>query len=396
MMAVLAVAVVAAGAGIAVWRAESGGSPSTFDENYPTVNTISCASATSCLAVGSAERGTPPTSVPVAQALHAGSWRKVTVKSPGKPGTRTALTGVSCPAATYCLTVGEYDPHDRGLPRPYAMSWNGKSLAPAVRLPLPAADDLDEIGGVSCPAVNHCVVAGHVPEGEIIWTWNGSAWSMTIAPTPNTVEDEYLDSIQCTTLSDCLVAGEEPAGDISVPAAARWNGRSLSQLRPPAPKGLSNAGFSGLSCASRDHCAFTGLGYAAQDSPIKSFLEVWDGRTWKLTMWRGAKAGDYAMLSAVSCRSVNDCVAVGDVGPDTDQRAAALAWDGTRWTTADVPAPGAGKASVFYGVTCVTASGCTAIGEQGRAGVRFIDLTDATPLAGQWSGGGAWRVATVP
>ncbi|TVZ05375.1 hypothetical protein EAS64_12490 [Trebonia kvetii] len=365
MMAGLVVVTLAAGAAIVAWRAESEGGSSTFDENYPTANTISCASATACLAVGSAERGTPRTSVPVVQAFNAGTWRTVAVKAPGKPGSRTTLTGVSCPAAGYCLAVGEYDPGDRGLPRPYAMSWDGASLSPAVRLPLPTASDLEEMGGVSCPAVNRCVVTGNVPRGEIIWTWNGSAWSMMSVPTPDTVADEYFDSVQCTTVTDCMVAGRESAGSSTVPAAASWNGRSFTRLRPPAPTGMSTAGYSGLSCATREHCAFTGLGYASHGSPITSFLEMWNGRTWKLTTWRGPKAGDYAELSAVSCRTANDCVAVGSDGPDTGQRAAALTWDGANWKAARVPGPGPGKMSVFYGVSCAKTGGCTAIGERG-------------------------------
>ena len=58
------------------------------------------------------------------------------------------------------------------------MAWNGRSLSPATRLPLPASADMDAIGGVSCPAVNRCVVLGYAAaDGEFVWTWNGTAWS---------------------------------------------------------------------------------------------------------------------------------------------------------------------------------------------------------------------------
>jgi hypothetical protein len=404
----LAAVVIAGGTATAVWRADAGGSSGSgragsVDSNFPVGNQISCASATSCLAVGSAIRGTPGTSAPVAQAFDAGTWRTVTVKSPGPPERPSTLTGVSCPAASYCLAVGEYDPGARGIPLPYAVAWNGTSLSPVARLPLPTSTYLDEIGGVSCPAVNNCVVLGHAhadgptaafTDGELVWTWNGNTWSMTAVPTPDTVDMEDLSSIQCTTATDCVAAGDVAILDDTVPALDTWNGRSFTPLSPPAPTGMTYAGFSGLSCVSRNRCAVVGLGYASQGSPITSFLDVWNGRTWTLTTWRGPKGAGEAELSAVSCASVSDCLAVGSDGPDTDLHAAALTWNGTRWAAAAVPSPGPGRMSVFDGVNCSKAGGCAAIGEEAKAGVTLLDLTDAVPLAGLWSGS-AWQV-TAP
>jgi hypothetical protein len=195
------------------------------------------------------------------------------------------------------------------------------------------------------------VVLGHATtsvagifDDTLVWTWDGTEWSTAYAPTPDTALMHVFYSVQCTTVTDCVAAGQEAAPDGStVPALERWDGTSFTWLSPPSPGGMIFASLGALSCVSRDHCVALGLGYTAHDAPITSFLDVWNGRTWKLTEWRGPKGARNAELSAVSCASATDCVAVGSDGPDTAQHAAALTWDGATWTAAAVPGPGPGR-----------------------------------------------------
>ncbi|HEY1823052.1 MAG TPA: hypothetical protein VGG83_24375 [Trebonia sp.] len=404
VVAGLAVVVLAAGIGTVVWREQSGTSrpaaaATASMEDFPVADDLSCASATTCLAVGSNIHGATGMTVPVALALEGGTWRPVTVTSPvrpGRPGRPSALLGVSCPTARYCLAVGVYNAAASGDARPYALAWNGAELSPVAGLSLPDGTDLSGIA-VSCPAANRCLVLEDVSggvNGELVETWNGTRWSATAVPMPTTAQMEDLGQIQCSTLTDCVADGGEGIDDgDTIPVVDTWNGSSFTQVRPPAPPGMSTAEFDGLSCAARNRCVAVGDGYAADHSRITSFLDVWNGRTWKLSGWRGAPGSGDARLTAVSCRSAADCVAVGSDGDDTSPRAAALAWNGRRWTPMTVPGPGAGRLSAFYGVDCRPA-GCTAIGETGRAGATIVSLTDATPIAVRWNGrnGRGWQV----
>jgi hypothetical protein len=397
----LAAVVIAGGAATAVWRADSGSGPRAAAvasvQDFPIAQEISCASATSCLAVGSHVDGATGTSVPVAQDFDAGRWRTVTVKSPGTPGMPSTLTGVSCPTASHCLAVGDYNTVAWGDPLPYAMTWNGTSLSPVARLPFPQGAYLDALGDVTCPAVNNCVVLGLVTGdrspgtfngGELVWTWNGTTWSMAAVPIPATIVVENLGSVQCTTVTDCVAAGQEVTDDGNTrPALDTWNGASFTAHDPPVPAGMSFATFSGLSCASRNHCAAVGSGYPATQSPVTSFLDVWNGRHWNVTLWSGPTAAGQAELSSVSCVSASDCIAVGSDGPAADQQAAALTWNGTTWTAAAVPGPGSGATSLFSDVNCSKDGDCTAIGQESDAGAPTV------AIAGHWNGS-AWQVTT--
>jgi hypothetical protein len=407
----LAAVVIAGGAATAVWRADAGSGPSaaavaaavTRTTVSPSAQEISCASPTSCLAVGSTADAVTGASVPAAQDLDAGTWRTVTVKPPVAPGVSSSLTGVSCPAASNCLAVGEYNTVSYGDPLPYAMTWDGTSLSPVAPLPFPPGAYLDALGDVNCPAVDDCVLLGLVTGdgsagtfngGELVWTWNGTTWSMTAVPTPDTVVEENLGPVQCTTVIHCVAAGQEITDYGNVrPAFDTWNGDSFTPHDPPVPAGMSFAAFTGLSCASRNLCAAIGSGYPPAESPVTSFLDVWNGRTWNITLWAGPTGGGPAQLSSVSCVSASDCIAVGSDGGVADRYATALAWNGSVWTTAALPGLASTRLSLFSHVTCWKDGGCTALGEAAAAGDKTINPADAVPITGQWNGS-AWQVTT--
>ena len=98
------------------------------------------------------------------------------------------------------------------------------------------------------------------------------------------------------------------------------------------------------------------------------------------------------MLMAVSCTSPVSCVAAGADGLTNSGGgdAAALTY-GKTWTVQNnVPGPGSGEASVFGGVSCVTATYCAASGLTGRA-----TGNAAVPLNGVWNGK-SWKLSRLP
>jgi len=404
VIAVLAAVVIAGAVAAGVWGADAGRNapgiavPSTG--NFPVAHQVSCSSATSCLVVGSAANPATGTSVPVAQVLSGGAWRTVTVASPGPDGMSSALTGVSCPAVSYCLAVGEYNTTSFGDPVPYAMAWNGTSFTPVARFSLPAGAYMDALGGVSCPAANRCVVVALATgsgtpagfgDGDLVWTWNRGRWAMKAVPSPDNTDMENFSSLQCSTLTYCVAAGQQDmdASGNTLPALDTWNGKSFTPINAPLTPGMTFGGFNGLSCVSRKHCVVVGSGYPVAGAPTTSFLDVWNGRRWNYTPWAGPAGSGNAALSGVSCVSARDCVAIGSDSLAGVLQTAVFAWDGSAWAAATAPDSGAGQVTLFNDVDCVKAVGCTAIGEQ----IAATTGMNSTPVAGQWNGA-SWQLTT--
>jgi len=66
----------------------------------------------------------------------------------------------------------------------------------------------------------------------------------------------------------------------------------------------------------------------------------------------------------VSCTSAQACTAVGDHGASTSPNLTlAERWNGTAWTIQDTPNPVGATASELRGISCISASACTAAGD---------------------------------
>jgi hypothetical protein len=317
---------------------------------------ISCASPTACLAVGTNTDSSGTASITVAERLHGTAWKSVAVKAPAG-ATATALTGVSCKAATYCLVVGEYG-DKQGRPHPAAWAWNGTTLTAVAAPSMPAGIPVDQLTAVSCVAVKSCVAFGTATGPgtylQLIWTWNGKAWARRTATLPGDGAQTELSAAHCFSLTACEVAGtaEHTGGSTFTENAlfAAWNGKAFTAQRAGAVGGATDFVIvTDLSCLSPSHCAAVGGSVVgtAKTTITGAFAQIWNGKTWTATKWAGPKGTIEALLFAVSCTSASSCVAVGGDGNAKATAAASLVWNGTRWSVVAVPRAGAGLSSVF-------------------------------------------------
>jgi hypothetical protein len=76
-------------------------------------------------------------------------------------------------------------------------------------------------------------------------------------------------------------------------------------------------------------------------------------------------------------------------GSSTAAKATALSYNGKTWRAQNVPGPGTGKSSYLFGVNCLRANECEAIGEMVAS-----DPATATPLGGQWIRS-TWRLVAA-
>jgi hypothetical protein len=86
-------------------------------------------------------------------------------------------------------------------------------------------------------------------------------------------------------------------------------------------------------------------------------------------------------MSAVSCASATSCIAAGYYNSPASPTPAAWRWDGSTWTIQTLPVPSDSIGGQLAGVSCSSATVCTAVG---RA---YYDdpTTTRNPLAVRYS-----------
>jgi hypothetical protein len=351
---------------------------------------ISCATENSCLAIG-VNVTKSGGFAQVVVAWNGTAWRSVAVPAPNPTVARINLAAVSCTSATGCVVVGTYVTlAGAGAGRPYALAWNGKSLTPTAAPPVPKNGGFASLTGVSCITTSkNCIAVGESQGGAgplLMETWNGVKWTLQTASIPGGARSAYPGAISCHFETFCIVAGESYSSNPGKPAMllAKWNGKVLTAMKAAVPAGAANVTLNDVSCPSATFCAVAGFSSNLAGTSVFGFTEMWNGTSWTAAKMTAPKGG--AELYGVSCRADASCVAVGSAGLSTVARATAVTYNGKAWTAQNVPAPSAGTSSDFFGVNCLRASQCVAIGETVSS-----RPTTITPVGGAWSGS-AWRL----
>jgi hypothetical protein len=286
------------------------------------------------------------------------------------------------------------------------VTWNGTTLTPTPKLPVPSGDSFGFPGAVSCPAVKSCVVFGSGPDPSasrgypiialFAETWNGSKWSFAATPLP-AGEDPIIKSARCFSPTSCVLAGaiiptNGPPSD-RTPLLATWNGKTLTSMNPVVPAGFTQAEFQSVSCVTPTSCAAAGVDIkGTTESALNdesAFLDVTGGTGWNLTKWGGPSGTISTDLAGVSCVSRSNCVAAGQIATAKTSVAAALSWNGIKWSVTKVPGPGTGKVSIFYGISCPAAGNCTAVGETAKPTAGL-----GSQFAGHWNGS-SWTLTAA-
>lgn len=354
---------------------------------------VSCVSPTNCVAVGLDGNAYRGTGGPLAERWNGRTWKIARVPLPAG-ATSGELSGVSCKSAAACVAVGLYlDGAGAGIP--LAETWNGRTWTPRT-LPTPAGGTGVILSGVSCTSVMHCVAVGEYFTGgnaaAIAESWNGGRWTAATPPVPAGSVLGDLNTVSCPSARYCVAVGESAANAGSSVLVDAWNGRGWREMAARPPGGFTHAELNGVWCTSAANCVAVGRGSGG--GGLTGFTEVWNGSTWRSARVSWPRGAANSGLVGVSCVSAKRCVMVGYLGmnPGADGntgRAAAVTWDGRTWTVTKVPAPARGKASLFNGVSCLSAGSCVAAGQVGPG-----NSTRGTGLSGFWNGRG-WRLVAA-
>ena len=349
--------------------------------NY--LSSVSCVSATDCVAVGNVDRlsGEPQTLV---ESWTGGAW---SVAPSPSPGIASFLTGVSCTNADACVAVGSYYTSSSELT--LVESWNGSSWTVVSSPNEQAASGLSS---VSCTTSTSCGAVGFYSYNAYNYdqpqtlaeSWNGMTWSVVPSPSPGNAN--YLQGVSCSKATDCVAVGYVVnTSGIGSSLVESWNGSTWSVVPSPNVGTYQNALY-GVSCASPTRCIAVGT-TGDPSSPSRSLVESWNGSTW--TVMTGPTTTGGGGLMGVSCTSPTTCEAVGIAVSVSDlNQTLVVSWSGGAWSVLPSPTPGALGGSL-NGISCTATNHCVAVGSSPNASNKDLTLIES------WDGT-SWTVVPSP
>jgi hypothetical protein len=298
------------------------------------------------------------------------SWDQQAVPIPSD-GQDAELHAVSCRSTADCTAVGFYQT-TAGNQDGLAEDWNGRKWS--AQPDAAAGSEGTNLDGVACPAITRCVAVGVTfdasADSEVMFAeiWNGTDWSAVPVPAPPGAMSAELTKVSCTSASKCFAVGAFSAtssnggtGDQAL--IERWDGRSWAiQSSSSLPGSLS-----GIACQSSSNCFAVGSANSSQ--PWQPLAEDWNGDAWKVQATPALP--DYqgnvpwnAWLGSVSCAGQR-CQAVGSIEYQGGLISQNLAerWTGRKWVFQPVPDPAGGYNNDLLGISCVSATSCTSVGE---------------------------------
>lgn len=306
-----------------------GGATDTF------LNDVTCPALGSCVAVGGYLSPGAISYTGYAIVGHGSRWRVTSIPIPAG-AVATTIESVSCSSASRCLAVGaswDGDP-DGDLHGGYALfaaTWDGHTWTvrpvPAPVVP-PSGEVVPGFSGVSCPRANWCTAVGDTDFDEITsggdiqrpiaMTWNGASWEQFPVPTPyGPDEDTSFADVACTSPSACTGVGLafDVAGGGSF--AARWDGQEWTTGPLPGVPGVDYlGGLLDVACSRATSCTAVGARFVIPQTIGEPYsydaqLLRWDGAAWRSEA-TPEPAGVLAFFNGVTCTST--CTAVGGVG----------------------------------------------------------------------------------
>jgi hypothetical protein len=298
---------------------------------------VSCVTSSDCWGVGGQQTlltGNDP--VVLMEQWNGVRWSVATAPTVGG-----LLFSVSCVAASDCWAVGAtLDPASGSTDGSLAFHWNGSSWA---REAIPASgQNDDQLSSVNCVDATDCWAVGaasanpfmsdivpdlfYKSQGAEPWVlhWDGSRWSGSTRPDPQSATGAVLTGVTCVASTDCWTVGStmNAAGHFNEPLAERWNGATWAISPIPL---ATNGTLATVTCLSAGACWAVGAsssppGPGQQGSNPQSLIERWDGTAWSED--ESPAVTPVSDLDGVACSRGAQCFATGFVVSDPDQFAA--------------------------------------------------------------------------
>ncbi len=298
---------------------------------------VSCLNGTNCWGVGTVINETEGTGNPSGTLIEhwdGTAWSIVPSPNPSDANVAGALLqSVSCASPSSCVAVGyASDANGRNL-NDLIEQWNGSSwsISPGA----PTGQPFGQLTRVDCLSANDCWAvgnAGPVPQNPnflpifpgavgdqgLIEHWNGSAWSVVESATQSSPNGGYLYGLTCLNDTDCWASGAttDASGQASGVLVEHWNGSSWADISStvPEPQASTGAILSSISCLTASACWAVGSygtfgGGGGSGFQPQGFIENWNGSSWSVEPSPNVTA--LSFLNSVSCLPSVGCAAVG-------------------------------------------------------------------------------------
>ena len=283
--------------------------PSPAGGTDPKLEAVSCTSSSSCMAVGLFRVSNRYR--PFAERWNGSEWTALSMPTPSGIVTKghVRLPGLSCASSSSCVAVGSYITAATNTTfeeDTLVESWNGSEWT-VVSSPNPAGKTVNRLAGVSCLSATACIAVGSAspePQGQnpvtLAERWNGSEWSIQSTPNPSGASETLLEGVSCDSPTSCMAVGKtNPAKGIT----ESWDGAEW-KLRPigPVPP------LYGVSCVAANACTVVG---SNENTALEVAAQHWNGSEWSTEQPAFPNGGTSIALRAVSCPTPTACTMVG-------------------------------------------------------------------------------------
>ena len=352
---------------------------------------VSCPTPSSCLAAGS-YTNSAGTQVTLAEAWNGTNWAIQITRSPaGQYFSR--LAAESCSATTACTAVGSSLDFNTGIQQTLAEAWNATHWA-IQKTPNPSGATSSNLAGISCATTTICIAVGSYytaagTQQTLAEAWNGTHWAIQKTPNSSGATSSNLAGISCATTICIAVGSYNTAAGTQQTLAEAWNGTHWAIQKTPNPSGATSSNLAGISCATTTICMAVGS-YTGSTGTRSGLAEIWNGTGWTRQPTGQATGSTYSQLSGVSCVSATFCTAVGLYSSSAKVvETLAEIWNGTGWTIQSTPEATGAQSSQLAAISCPTAVACIAVGSYLNSSPTEVTLAEV------WNGT-SWTAQSTP
>lgn len=177
------------------------------------LNSVSCVSTTSCVAVGFQTGSVSTQALTLTRSN--GTWSIASTETVTTANQGYLLYGVSCSSASTCMAVGFLGTRGKSDPNgpasdTFVMKWDGTTWS-VVASPNGAAGTINVLNSVDCSSSTSCVAVGSYDSSRVrrtlVMTWDGTAWTIIPSPNASTNKSDTLESVTCVSDQDCMAVG---------------------------------------------------------------------------------------------------------------------------------------------------------------------------------------------
>lgn len=192
--------------------------------------------------------------------------------------------------------------------------------------------------------------------------------SAVIVPSPNSgpTDQNVLNSVSCASKTWCVAVGQWQGDSAVQTLALSWDGTDWTRVVTPNTSPTDENSLMSVSCVSASSCI--AVGWYDESGTERTLILSWDGIAWSRVVSPNSAPGELNNLWGVSCVSAVSCTAVGYYDSAGSGQPLVLSWDGINWTMVPSPAAEVGESKWLTSVSCFSATSCTAVGSYSPGG----------------------------